>query len=419
MKTAAQLESNSARLDYLDAVRAFALLLGVVFHASLSFLPIPVGWAVMDIETSPFIRGFILVSHSFRMALFFLIAGFFSHMSFHRKGGGAFLRQRVVRLGVPFVAGWFILWPLIVSGWIMGGQSLSGEVQVIAGLKGGFAILKELPKGIFTQTHLWFLYYLMMITAGVLASRIILKWTGRGYDRLARMLDSTLAWIAARRLGIWAFILPTAGLVWLMRGWGMDTPDKSLVPVLRITLVYGGFFTLGWALHRNRETFVRLTKLTAGKVLLAVVASGLSVVLSSVQADLSHPHFTAMRAGFVLCYATMMWSLVLVSIGTFRLLIRRTYPCIRYVADASYWIYLVHLPVVVWLQVTVAEWPLPWSVKWAFVSLASILIGLASYGLLVRYSWVGRLLHGRRVSSVKRLEKTVSAPTIPGQFPVR
>ena len=29
----------SARLDYLDATRAFALLLGIVFHASLSFTP--------------------------------------------------------------------------------------------------------------------------------------------------------------------------------------------------------------------------------------------------------------------------------------------------------------------------------------------------------------------------------------------
>ena len=419
MKTLPETTAQPVRLDYLDAVRAFALLLGVVFHASLSFLPIPIGWAVMDISTGQSVGGFILISHSFRMALFFLIAGFFSHMSFHRKGTGTFLRTRLVRLGVPFVIGWFILWPLIVSGWIMGAESMRGEVHVMAGLIGGFQVLRDLPAGIFTQTHLWFLYYLMMITTMVLGSRMLLKLTGRGYDILTRRLDSALAWLASRPCGIWAFILPTAGILWLMNGWGMDTPDKSLVPDLPVTLVYGGFFSLGWLLHRNRDSFEELTRLTAGNVVLAVIASTLSVILSSIQADPSHPHFMAARAAFVLCYATMMWSLVLVSIGLFRKLIRRTYPCIRYIADASYWIYLIHLPVVVWLQVLVAEWPLHWLAKLAGVSLTSILIGLVTYGLLVRYSWIGRLLHGRRVSPGKAAEKAISAPALTEQYPVR
>ena len=42
--------SHSDRLHSLDAVRAFALLLGVVFHAGFSFLPglIPGIWAMTD-----------------------------------------------------------------------------------------------------------------------------------------------------------------------------------------------------------------------------------------------------------------------------------------------------------------------------------------------------------------------------------
>ena len=38
--------STASRLDYLDATRAFALVLGVAFHASMSFLPFFAGWAV-------------------------------------------------------------------------------------------------------------------------------------------------------------------------------------------------------------------------------------------------------------------------------------------------------------------------------------------------------------------------------------
>ena len=106
--------ANTARLDYLDATRAFALVLGIVFHASLSFLPIFMGWAVQDVSTSPLVTSFMTVSHAFRMELFFLLAGFLSHLTFHRKGAGEFVRSRLLRIGVPFVVGWFLLRPLVI-----------------------------------------------------------------------------------------------------------------------------------------------------------------------------------------------------------------------------------------------------------------------------------------------------------------
>ncbi len=36
---------------------------------------------------------------------------------------------------------------------------------------------------------------------------------------------------------------------------------------------------------------------------------------------------------------------------------------VRYVADASYWIYLAHLPVVAFFQVIVGHWPLHWTIS--------------------------------------------------------
>jgi uncharacterized membrane protein YcfT len=87
---------NDIRLDYLDAVRSFALIMGVIFHAILSFIPVFIGWAVMDISTSGFVSIFIMINHSFRMELFFLIAGFFSHMKFHQQGVQIFLKSRLM-----------------------------------------------------------------------------------------------------------------------------------------------------------------------------------------------------------------------------------------------------------------------------------------------------------------------------------
>ena len=388
-------KTKRERLHYLDAVRAFALLLGVLFHAALSFLPYPIGWAVMDVSTSPLIRGFFQVSHSFRMPLFFLIAGYFSHMSFHRNGGWRFLRSRLVRLGIPFVLGWFILWPLIVSGWVMGYASLRGDVEIWSGLKGGFAVLGNLPDGIFTSTHLWFLYYLLMITVLALCLRAVLRSSDRIHRTATRLADAALTGIASRSLGPLLPLLPTIGLLWLMRGWGIDTPDKSLLPDWPVLALYGGFFSLGWLFHRNPGSLEAFTRLDWVRVTVLVLSCAASVVLSRIQTDPSHPHYELARTGYVVSCATMMWACVILVTGLFRLLFRKPSRAIRYIADASYWIYLVHLPVVVWLQVAVAEWPLHWSIKLTLVFGATVGLALASYSVLVRPTWIGWVLNGR------------------------
>jgi peptidoglycan/LPS O-acetylase OafA/YrhL len=58
--------------------------------------------------------------------------------------------------------------------------------------------------------------------------------------------------------------------------------------------------------------------------------------------------------------------------------------------------YLIHLPVVVWLQVAVAEVPLHWSLKLAFISTMTIAISLLTYDLFVRATFIGWVLNGRR-----------------------
>ena len=402
--------AGTERLHALDAVRAFALLLGVVFHASLSFMPITIGWAVMDLSTSPVVSAFVVVSHSFRMELFFLIGGFFAHLSFHRQGAGRFLRSRAVRLGVPFVVGWFVLWPLIVSAWVMGAASMRGEVDIAAGLVEGFKTFEALPEGLFVRTHLWFLYYLGLITVVALGLRALLGLLPGVFEKVAQRADQLLRGVAQRPFGLLALVLPTIGLLWLMRGWGMDTPDQSLLPHWPVLGIYGGFFALGWMLHRNREQLAPLTRLSwrRGVEVSGAIAGALH--FAAVQGDPGHPWHAEYRLAFTISYAIMMWLLVLLTIGLFRKIFDRSRPWVRYVADSSYWMYLIHLPVVAWLQVTVAEWPLHWTLKLAFISLVTVGLALLTYDLIVRSTWIGWILNGHR--RPRLLQKRKVAPSL-------
>lgn len=388
--------TGSPRLDHLDAVRAFALLLGVVFHASMSFLPVFIGWAVMDVSASLAIGGPMLVSHSFRMPLFFLIAGYFSHMTCDRKGERAFIGSRLMRIALPFVAGWFVLRPLLVAAWIMGAQSLRGEVQLLVALQAGFEALGSLPQGLLVGTHLWFLYYLLLVTGIVLAVRAATRRIPGVHAALARRMDAVVAWVAESPFASPVLALPTGACVWRMATWGMDTPDRSLVPELPVLLVYGGFFASGWLLQRQRGLIDRFGRVTPGRVVYCVLGTGAALALVRFQADPGNPRIGPIRVAFSLSYGLMMWSLVALTIGLFKRWFNRPSRTVRYLADASYWIYLLHLPVVVWLQVAVAELPLHWLPKLAAISSLTVGISVVLSDLFVRSTWVGAVLNGRR-----------------------
>lgn len=380
---------TSPRLDYLDATRAFALGLGVVFHASLSFLPVFIGWAVQDVSTSPWVSGFVTISHSFRMVTFFLLAGFLGRLTFHRRGWVDFGRSRLVRLGVPFVAGWFVLRPLLVAGWIMGGASLRGDYAVGPAVQAGFGSLRGLPDGLFLQTHLWFLYYLGLITGLTLIGRLLA-------GRWAPLADGAVATVMRSRGALVALALPTAVLVGQMRSWGVDTPDQSLWPEGPVLLLYGGCFAGGWLLGRQPALLTELGTLSVARGLTAVVSAAVVLMLAPLQMDPGHPYQVLAHGVHSGAYALMIWSLVGLTLGVFRRWFQQPRAWVRYVADSSYWMYLIHLPIVVWLQVVVAEWPWHWSFKLGFVSAVTIAVALVTYDLFVRSTWVGLILNGRR-----------------------
>jgi peptidoglycan/LPS O-acetylase OafA/YrhL len=148
-------------------------------------------------------------------------------------------------------------------------------------------------------------------------------------------------------------------------------------------------------LHRQKDLIGCFSRITWSGVSLCIVSIAVTLVLSAYQADQGHPQLGLIRAGFALGYAIMMWSLVALSIGLFKRFFDRPSKSVQYIADASYWLYLVHLPIVVWLQIAFAELPFHWSLKLIAISLLTIGISLVLYDLFVRSTLIGKTLNGR------------------------
>jgi hypothetical protein len=120
------------RYHFLDGLRGGAMLLGLVLHGILSFAGIPM-WPAMDVRSEPeVILPIIGWIHGFRMQLFFLVSGFFTAMMWKKRGGTALVKQRLLRIGIPLVAGAVILFPtmMVLGDW--GGDVIAERKEMRA-----------------------------------------------------------------------------------------------------------------------------------------------------------------------------------------------------------------------------------------------------------------------------------------------
>jgi len=386
------------RLHALDAVRGFALLLGVVFHATLSFIPSPHPiWPVQDSHQTMALGAVFFSSHVFRMTTFFLIAGFFAHMSFHRRGARAFIGDRLKRIAVPMVVAWPFLFASLTAATIWG----------VVAANGG-----SLPKGptphwpifpAFPLTHLWFLYVLLQLYAVTLILRSLMALIdGRGGMR--RAIDRLVRVILASGLAPLVLAAPVAIVFALDPQWrmwfGIATPDSSFVTNTQSWAGYGAAFGFGWLLNRQVDLLEILRRRWTLNLILAIVLTAAAWFIATPNM-LGSPNGIWHQAGAVI-YPLASWTTTFAAIGLALQFLSGYSPARRYIADASYWIYLIHMPIVMALQVVLAPLDWPWPVKFAVLLGVGFVVMFASYQLMVRHSFIGATLNGVRPRREKR-----------------
>jgi ABC-type multidrug transport system ATPase subunit/peptidoglycan/LPS O-acetylase OafA/YrhL len=384
-------KNTDSRLHALDAVRGFALLLGVAFHAALSFMPgWPPGiWAMNDNSPSQFLSDAAFVTHIFRMSLFFFIAGYFGRLLYHKLGARSFWANRGLRILVPLVAGWVLLYPLIGLIWVTGITKVFG---------GNMPPMPEMPKvpGAFPLTHLWFLYQLLLIYVAVIAVRSLVARFDRN-ERLRGWVDEAVAAALHAPIAVFTLGLPVAAALMSLPFWfywqGIPTPDQSLIPQIPASVGFGTAFVFGWLVHRSSDALSAITRRWFVHLVLAVIATGW--LLHTMHATpMAQPGLT--KTLFAMIFGVAVWGWVLGLTGAALRFLSNYSATRRYIADASYWIYLAHLPVVAALGVWVGHWPLHWSVKYPFILVVSFAVLFLSYHYLVRPSFIGQLLNGRK-----------------------
>jgi glucans biosynthesis protein C len=99
---------------------------------------------------------------------------------------------------------------------------------------------------------------------------------------------------------------------------------------------------------------------------------------------------------------TAAWCWVLGLIATSLRFLNRVSPLMRYLADASYWIYLMHLGVIAFFIVVMRPYQWHWSIKLTIMVGGTTAVLLLSYHYLVRFTWIGGILNGKKMPRDER-----------------
>lgn len=372
------------RYHFMDRLRVLMMLLGIVLHASLAYTTLPLEfWPYRDAASSRVLDVVAIFVHVFRMPLFLVVAGFFAHQLLARYGVRGFARNRLARVAVPLVLGWIVLFPMfaaVSASAADGGRRLDGVLRF---LRSG----QLWPQP--TWIHLWFLYYLLLLYALTLLLRAVGPQL-----RLAGAWDWLQRQALAPNRGLLLFAGAGTLIALSMRNGGLDPPDR-LRPQLHILIACGSYYLFGWLLYAQRTVLAQLQPAAGLRVAAAMVLLLVFLGLHRFGGEAADWQHGALHALAAAVWTLVCWLMIYGLLGLFSRYGDAPGERWRALSESAYWVYLAHLPLVLWLCVLLGNVALPAPLKLVVVTLSAYaLLWLAWIGF-VRDGWLGALLEGR------------------------
>ncbi|MCB9284709.1 MAG: acyltransferase family protein [Lewinellaceae bacterium] len=327
------------RLLFIDNLRTFLISLVLLHHLSITYGAAG-SWYYNEarLEGLDFLPMllFVVTNQSFFMGLFFLISAYFTVPSLDRKGAGKFLKDRLIRLGIPILIFFFVLSPLTVF------------LAVRAGGNTDLSFLNFLREGRgFGFGPMWFVEALLLFSLVYLAVRYFSsKKTAETSNSIPLPKDGIIL-LFALGMGLLSFVVR----IWLPVGWSLQ-PFGFQFPHF---VQYISLFMVGLVAYRNnwleQISFQRgIRWFVAAQGLIFIVFPAL-FFLSGLATGGSSDAFVGGFHWQSLSYS--VWeqvtgvSLIMGLIAIFRKRWNLQGTTARRLSDSAYAAYLIHPPILV------------------------------------------------------------------------
>ncbi len=383
----------------VDALRALAVLLLVVFHTARLFDTEP--WHIKDLN-APYWSADLVVRllNVWQMPLLFLLAGMSAAWALAKRSRSHFLVERVQRLLIPLLIGMVVF--VLPQVWV---ERTSPEVPLRMSpidFDGGLLAFAGpyfhccYPAANLSWHHLWFLPYLFVYSLLLLP--------------LARTNGAPRAaeWFAA---ATWRLALPGLALMCLELALRRSFPSThDLVWDWANHAHYALLVVLGWWIARNPVLQAATSQALVATTSAAVALTGLWLATSAVaQGGLGW--IEAPWAARLALRIAAEWATLLALLGLARRWLREPLPGLRAFAPLALGFYIVHQTLIVLLGWLLLSWTSDPVTK-AFVIAVIAGVGSVAAAWLAMHSAPTRLALGlRRVTSQKGHQRQTVAST--------
>lgn len=384
------------RIAGFDAVRAFAVIGVVLLHACTPYAVYPMPglcWPVRDVPSMP-VDVVMWSIELFIMPLFLVLAGILAAQTLVRRGAGELVRGRANRLLKPLAFGMLVVMPADLYVWLCGwvAEGLIEPVK-LRSLKFEHGIDRDL----WGLSHLWFLQYTF--------TYVVIAAVGAGLH--ARMPRWPGGWPTNRMVATALVALGFAAV--LLRPevvWGFQ---HAFLPVPTKWLFCGSFFFGGLMLsvvdpELNRLRTATLRWLVPVALLLAFTVTLGRWHLAQLQAGVPQPGL-ASEVGLAASTVVSGWAVTCSVLGIAIRYVQRVPRSIAYLSAASFWIYLVHHPLVGLVHIDL-KYALPMLhpiLKTVLATSVVLAVSLLSYEAFLRRTALGRWLGISAQSKQSRL----------------
>jgi glucans biosynthesis protein C len=366
-QTATSDRATTARLAGIDRLRVGLTILVIAHHAGQAYGPTGGAWPLFEAQRTPVLGPFFSVNAAFFMGLFFFLAGLFTPGAYDRKGVGGYLRDRLLRLGLPLAILVLGIFPLFSY------QAGSGTsfIAYVGSL---------IVQGKLEFAHLWFVLHLLIY--GLLYA----LWRALGGRRVEAKLEQIPAPGHRSLLGYAVALALVSGLV---QNWYSFNiwPRLLGLPFEAAHLPqYLSLFVLG--VVAGRAGWVERLPWPVARVWLVVglVAAALRYI------DNLWLHGLTPGILYNVWESLACVGLVVGLVGLAVRVQTVPGPAERTVEGAAYGAYLAHLLVVIGFQVVLLPLPLAPLAKFALVTLAATPVSFGIAAGLRRLPGADRVL---------------------------
>ena len=359
----------------LDLARSLLMLLGLVVHSgSLAAVFRPPGEALLD-ESVVFLA--VLV-HNFRMPAFFTLAGLFAALLLNKLSQRRFWLQRSKRLALPLLVGQFTIVPLtLASGF---DPLVTFEQWVEAG-----------------WMHLWFIFYLLMFSAfasfGHLSAESLKSKASIQSFKNSDWSKKLVNPLSVSVLAVTSCALPG----YFNESFGALEKSSSFVPNIYLLAFYGCFFAFGYAIYSQWE-LISATVTRQWWIYLLIGSVSFAAYYWLVE---TNPENQFLK----LLYTSSTWMLSVAIIGLCLRFGNKPTSFAIYFSEASYWIYLVHLPFVMLSLGWLAQFDISLPITFLATLVISFAASVVTYHLFVRKTFIGKFLAGTLTLKSNRNKK--------------